>query len=193
MSFLNYSNLIDPILKRLRSFTVDFAEIKKGDRVLDLCCATGDQVFYYARAGSIATGVDSNPNMIKIALRNKEKYKLSSVYFQIADVVDLPFANSVFDIASISLGMHEVKRKVRDKIISEMKRVVKKDGLLIFTDFKTPLSSTKLSFLIKAIEYSAGKENYENFKDYLQQGGLPSLLEKNNLKEIKKLIKIFLQ
>jgi len=187
MWFLNYSNVIDPLLKDLRVFIVKFVEVKAEDRVLDVCCATGDQVFHYARAGAIATGIDSNPRMIEIAVKKQERYRLDNVYFQVADAAKLPFEDSVFDIASISLGLHEVERKVRDKIISEMKRVVKKSGHLIFIDFHFPLPKTYIAYLIKGIEYFAGKRHYKNFRDYLQQGGLPALLKKNNLKKAKRI------
>ncbi len=181
----NYSNVIDPLLKNIRVRIVKFAGIKTGDKVLDVCCATGDQVFHYARAGAIATGIDSNPRMIEIALKSQKRYGLSSASFQIADATNLPFEDSMFDMASISLGLHEVEREVRDKVISEMKRVVKKDGSLIFADFKVPLPSRRSSFLIRTVEYLAGNKHYENFRSYLQEGGLPSLLQRNKLKEEK--------
>jgi ubiquinone/menaquinone biosynthesis C-methylase UbiE len=63
-----------------------------------------------------------------------------------------------------------------------MKRVTKKDGSLIFIDFRVPLPPTIISYLIRAVEYFTGKKHHQNFKDYLLQGGLPILLEKNKLK-----------
>jgi len=185
MWLLNCSNLVDPLLKNLRIFVVKFAEVKTENRILDVCCATGDQVFHYAKIGAIATGIDSNPKMIEIAARKQKSQRIDNVCFQVADATDLPFEDSTFDIASISLALHEIEKGERDKVISEMKRVVKKDGSLVFTDFKAPLPSTKVAFLIMAIEYSAGKKHYENFKNYLQEGGLPILLQKNKLKEEK--------
>ncbi|OIO46700.1 MAG: hypothetical protein AUJ31_01055 [Parcubacteria group bacterium CG1_02_39_15] len=186
MWFLNYSNAIDPLLKNLRVFIVKFAEAKTGDKILDVCCATGDQVFHYAKTGAIATGVDLNPKMIEIAVKKQKSYGLNNVYFQVADAANLPFEDSMFDMVSISLGLHEVEREVRDKIIFEMKRVVKKGGSLIFADFRVPLPQNYISYLIKGVEYFAGRRHYKNFKDYLQQGGLPVLLKKNGLKEVKK-------
>ena len=182
MRFLNYSNLIDPLLKSLRSFTVKFAGIKKGDRILDVGCATGDQVFYYAKAGAFAAGIDLNPHMIEIAGKRKKKEGIDNVDFRVASAFNLPFKDSVFDIASISLAIHEIESGKRDKVVSEMKRVVKKDGHLIFIDFALPLPKNILSFLVRIVEYLAGKNNYKNFKSYFNEGGLPYLLQKNGLK-----------
>ena len=183
MWFLNYSNLIDPLLKDLRIFTVKLAEVKEGEKILDVGCASGDQVFHYAKAGAFATGIDLNDKMIKIALKRKEKEGISNADFRVASTLSLPFENSVFDKASISLVLHEIDSEERNKVISEMKRVVKKDGQLIFIDFSVPLPQSISSYFIRIVEYLAGKNNYKNFKSYFKEKGLSSLLLRNGLKE----------
>jgi len=186
MWFLNYSNIIDPLLKNLRIRTIKFAGIKAGDRVLDVCCGTGDQAFYYAKEGIIAYGIDLDPGMIKIAERNKKKLGLNNVSFQIANAQSLPFEDNFFDCASISFALHEKERGVRDKIVSEMKRVVKKEGNLIFIDFKVPQPKNIYSYFVRAIEHFAGRNHYEYFKNYLEQGGLSEILKKNQVYAEKK-------
>ena len=181
----NYSILIDPLLQSIRIYTPKFSGMKKGDRVLDVCCGTGDQVFYYAKEGIIANGIDLNPKMIKAAEKRKKESGLTNVFFQIADAKKLPFQNNYFDFVSISLALHEKDRYSRNKIISEMKRVVKNKGFLIFIDFQVPLPQNIYSYLVRFIEYFAGKNHYKCFKDYVLQGGLPILLARNKLKEEK--------
>ena len=183
MWLLNYSNLIDPLLKDLRGFTVKFVETREGDKILDVGCATGDQAFHYAKAGAFATGIDLNAEMIEIAEKRKKKEGIGNIDFRVASAFNLPFEDFVFDKASISLALHEIDPGKRNKVISEMKRVVKKDGHLIFIDFSAPLPQNIPSYLVKLVEYLAGKNNYKNFKSYLNEGGLPSLLQKNSLKE----------
>ena len=180
-----YSTLIDPLLKDLRVFTIKSAEIKAGDRVLDICCGTGDQAFYYAKTGAIVAGIDLSSQMIGTALKRQKKQGSGDVYFQAADAANLPFEDSIFDVASISLALHEIESARRDAVISEMKRVVKKDGSLIFIDFQVPLPPTIVSYCIKVLEYFAGKNHHQNFKTYFQGGGLPILLERNKLKQEK--------
>jgi ubiquinone/menaquinone biosynthesis C-methylase UbiE len=186
MWFLNYSNVIDPLLKDLRIRTIKFAGIKTGDRVLDVCCGTGDQALYYAKEGIIAYGIDLDPGMIKTAERNKKELGLNNVSFQIADAQNLPFEDIFFDCVSISFALHEKERRARDKIVSEMKRVVKKGGSLIFIDFKVPQPKNIYSYLIRAIEHFAGRNHYEYFKNYLEQGGLSEILKKNQIYAEKK-------
>lgn len=184
MFFLNYSTLIDPFLRDIRPYTIYFSGMKAGDMVLDVCCGTGDQAFYYAGAGIMATGIDLDPNMLKLA--GKGKRKRDNVSFQRADACYLPFRDNSFDCASISFALHEKERAARDKIISEMKRVVRKGGALIFLDFQVPVPNTIFPRLVKVIEFLAGRNHHRCFRDYLAQGGLGVLLARNQLAEARR-------
>ena len=160
--------------------------MKAGDRVLDVCCGTGDQAFYYAQVGIMAIGIDLDPNMLKLAGKGKRRQALSNVSFQLSDARYLPFKDNYFDYVSISFALHEKERTARDKIISEMRRVVKKEGALIFIDFQVPLPKTLFAHLIKAVEFIAGRNHHRHFKDYIAQGGLDEILKKNQLTEAKR-------
>jgi len=185
MFIFNYSNIIDPLLRGARAFTVKFSGAKREDKILDICCGTGDQLFYFAKlkSGIEAVGIDINPEMIKIAEKRKDSLGVKNISFLVGDAAKLPFEENSFDLALISLGLHEVEEDLRDKIISEMKRVVKENGYLIFIDFKSPFPKTLYSLFVKTVEYFAGKER---FKSYIENGGLPALLEKNKLKPEKR-------
>ena len=183
MLLLNYSTVIDPLLRDVRVYTAEFSGMKAGDRVLDLCCGTGAQTFYYAKRGIIATGIDQNPHMLKLAKKNERKQGLSNVSLQIADAQNLPFKDNFFDCASISFALHENEGTAIDGIIAEMKRVVKKGGGLIFMDFRVPLPKGLYFYFINAIEFMAGRENYRCFKSFIEQGGLDGISKKSHLPE----------
>jgi len=136
--------------------------MKAGDRVLDVCCGTGDQAIHYARKSITATGVDLSPNMIRLAEKKKSKLGLSNVSFQLADALHLPFRDSFFDYASICFGLHEKERTARNIIISE------------------------ITYLSKAIEFIAGGSHFRCFKDYIAQGGMTEILKINQLGEEKR-------
>jgi ubiquinone/menaquinone biosynthesis C-methylase UbiE len=186
MLFFNYSTIIDPMLRDVRMATPKFAGMKVGDKVLDVCCGTGDQCIYYSMDGVVAFGIDLDKGMIRRAENTRKKKKVEEVSFRIADAKNLPFEDNFFDYVSISFALHEKERASRNKIISEMKRVVKRDGRLIFIDFQVPLPGNFYSFWIRCIEYLAGKEHFKYFKDYIKQGGLDNLLNKNQLNEEKR-------
>jgi len=186
MLFFNYSTIIDPFLRDVRLYAINFSGMKAGERVLDVCCGTGDLVFYYAQAGITAIGVDLDPNMLKLARKDKRRKASSHTSFHIADARNLPFKDNCFDSASISFALHEKERAARDSIISEMKRVVRKGGALLFLDFQVPLPRNLFSYLVRVIEFFAGRKHHWYFKDYIAQGGLDVLLARNHLAETKR-------
>ena len=181
MLLINYSTIIDPILKDVRICVAGLSGVKAGDRVLDVCCGTGDQVFHYAQKGAIAIGVDQKPNMIELAEKNRKRQGFNHGTFHLASATELPFRDGYFDCASISLGLHEIERGERYRAVSEMKRVVKKEGVLMFIDFQVPLPKNSISYLIRAVEFLAGRDNHKCFRDYLAQGGLKQILKEAQL------------
>lgn len=180
MLLFNYSTLIDPIFKDVRVCVAGLSGVKAGDRVLDVGCGTGDQVFHYEQKGAIATGIDQNLNMIELAERNRKRQGFNST-FRIASATELPFPDGYFYCASISLALHEMEGDERNRAVSEMKRVVKKKGTLIFIDFKVPLPRNCIAYLIKTVEFIAGRDNRSCFRDYLAHGGLKVILKENQL------------
>jgi ubiquinone/menaquinone biosynthesis C-methylase UbiE len=44
MFMFNYETLVDPLLRDLRKHTPEFAGMRTGDKVIDVCCGTGAQV-----------------------------------------------------------------------------------------------------------------------------------------------------
>ncbi len=177
----SYSTLVDPILKEVRICVAGLSGVKAGDRVLDVCCGTGDQVFHYEQKGAVATGVDQEPGMIELAERNRKRRGFKDSTFRVAGATELPFPDGYFDCASISLALHEIERGERHRAVSEMKRVVKKKGVLMFIDFQVPLPKNSIAYLIRTVEFIAGRDNHKCFRDYLAQGGLNGILKEAQL------------
>ena len=175
------NRVIEPLMRSLKIQTPSLAGMKAGDKALDICCGTGALVIHLAKMNLVACGIDMDPRVIQVAENKRAKMGLENASFQVANALHLPFEDNFFDYASISMTIHESPRAERDTIISEMKRVVKKEGALIFIDYKVPLPKIPSSYTSKIVELVAGKEHNKCFKDYLQQGGLDELLKKNNL------------
>jgi len=179
----NYETLVDPLLRDVRKYTPEFSGMRAGDKAIDVCCGTGAQVLEYGRHGIVATGIDISPSMLRIAARNMRRQKAVNVSFQLANATILPFPDGYFDYASISLGLHDKEKPIRYRIISEMKRVVKPDGALILIDFQVPLPRNVWAVSARAIEFLAGRAHYQDFRDYLANGGLEDILKNHSLRE----------
>lgn len=182
MSLSTYENLVDPVLRSVRQSLSDFSGMKAGSTALDVCCGTGAQVIEYGRRGINAVGIDSNRKMIETALRNKIKLEMEEVSFYLADAAALPFKDSCFDFVSVSFALHDKVPDVRSRVISEMKRVVKAEGALIFMDFRIPLPVNIWGVGANIVECFAGGSHYRGFKHFKASGGLMNVGEFSGLK-----------
>lgn len=101
--------------------------------ILDLCCGTGDITALLKENFSKATvtGIDFSPEMLKVASK-----KHSSINFLKADCNNLPFEDSTFDICTISFGLRNVEDI--EKVLKEIYRVLKPDGIFINLDLGKP-------------------------------------------------------
>ena len=114
------------------------------DKVLDLCTGTATNAI--AISQTIPTteiiGVDLSENMIKVAREKTEKADIKNIKLYEMDATKMSFEAERFDKILISLILHEMDEELRSKILCEAKRVLKKDGRIIITEWER---SKKLS------------------------------------------------
>jgi len=107
---------------------------KKNDKILDACCGSFGRITIPAAKRNLrVTSVDISPTAIKLLKNRLERFKLSKkCILRKADVKKLPFSNNYFDKVFLLNTPHF---QDLDKIIKEISRVTKKNGLL-FINFK---------------------------------------------------------
>lgn len=105
-----------------------------GDHVLDCATGTGDLAIEFKRVvggkGRVL-GTDFCEEMLELAPPKAKKASLD-IDFQIADAMNLQFADKSFDIASIAYGIRNVNDP--EKALSEMARVVKPGGRVMILE-----------------------------------------------------------
>lgn len=146
--------------------------LKPKSLILEGGCGTGQQVFKLNSVGFNTIGVDYAEKTIKTI--KKVKPELDVRY---GDVRELEFENNYFD-AYWSFGVIEHFFNGYDKILSEMQRVIKKNGYLF-------VSFPHMSFLRK---YKAKKGKFPFCENYTQkdfyQFALDEAVVINDLKKI---------
>jgi demethylmenaquinone methyltransferase/2-methoxy-6-polyprenyl-1,4-benzoquinol methylase len=117
---------------------VKLAQIKSGDRALDLCCGTGDISFALARAGAETIGLDFSEQMLEVARTRFEnsKLKTQNLKFLQGDAQQLPFPESFFDAVTMGYGLRNLTSWERG--LDEMFRVAKPGARLVVLDFGKP-------------------------------------------------------
>jgi ubiquinone/menaquinone biosynthesis C-methylase UbiE len=150
-------------------------------RVLDVACGTGYTVCKLHRHGIGIVGVDLSPAMLSVASQ-----KAGGCGFVLGDGTALPFTEKSFDGALISLALHEISPALREKVWSEMKRVVKPEGRLFVLDFaRLPARRSTFSRVVAqailAVEKSTLKfdpDHWHNSIQFQEEGGLTGWLER---------------
>ncbi len=114
------------------------AQIKTGDRALDLCCGTGDISFALAQRGAETTGLDFSPQMLEMAelRQTNRKSQIANLKFLQGDAQQLPFPENSFDIVTVGYGLRNLTSWERG--LDEMSRVAKPGARLIVLDFGKP-------------------------------------------------------
>lgn len=109
--------------------------VRKNERVLDLCCGTGDMTRELARQSpkSEIIGADFSRAMLAVA-RNKDR---DHNYLE-ADALALPFEDAHFDVVTIAFGVRNFEDTPRG--IKEIARVLKPSGRLLVLEFMRPNS-----------------------------------------------------
>lgn len=121
-----------------RKKTVKLSGARKGDNVLDCATGTGDLAISFKKAvGRIGTvlGTDFCKEMMESA-PDKVGEKGLDINFEVADVMNLPFDDNRFDIASIGFGIRNVDDPVQ--ALREMSRVVMPGGYVVVLEFGQP-------------------------------------------------------
>jgi len=110
---------------------VTIADVKKGERALDLAAGTGDIALAVAARGAKTIGLDITHRMLQLAAN-----KGGAVTFITGDMSQLPFASSSFTLVTTGYGLRNVPDLTA--AIDEIARVLEPGGRLLSLDFNKP-------------------------------------------------------
>ena len=118
-----------------KAYTVLVANVKPGQRVLDIAGGTGDLALAFApKVG--ATGQVVHTDINEAMLREGRNRLLDagvSLPTLACDAEHLPFADAYFDLVTVAFGLRNMTHK--DAALVEMSRVLKPGGKLLVLEF----------------------------------------------------------
>jgi demethylmenaquinone methyltransferase/2-methoxy-6-polyprenyl-1,4-benzoquinol methylase len=99
------------------------AVVRPGDRVLDVCCGTGDLAIADSEAGGDVTGLDFSEQMLARARR-----KSDAIEWVRGDATALPFPDDAFDAVTVGFGIRNLDDL--ESGLRELARVLRPGGRL---------------------------------------------------------------
>ncbi len=168
-----YRHILDPLLVSLRSRV--FHAVPEGFSLLEIASGTGDMGFRLAPRVSSYLGVDKSDEMIRGSKGRLSRMKARRhMDFQNGDGSRLPhLEDNSFDMAMISLALHEMPPESRLPVLAEMKRCA---GELLLVDYASPLPPNLKGHILHFAEFLAGGDHYRGFLSYQKRGGLDGLM-----------------
>lgn len=106
----------------LRSFV---SKLNRGDKILDVGCGFGRDVMFFLEQGLDVYGIDLSAKMVEMA----KEYEPQGKYF-IMDVEEMSFEDNFFNGIWCSAVLYHFKKSDLHDVFTEIKRVLKKDGIL---------------------------------------------------------------
>jgi SAM-dependent methyltransferase len=121
-------------LQQAADRAVALAGARPNDRVLDVCCGTGNVALAAARVGANAEGVDLAERLVVVA-----RERVPNASFSVGDATRLPFADATFDIVISVFGVIFAPVQAA----AELVRVARPGGRIVLTVW--PDSATLLN------------------------------------------------
>lgn len=99
--------------------------IPEGGACLDLGCGTGNESIFLAETGRRAYGIDLSERAVEIARETAAKQPSLHVEFRQGSVLELPYADGMFDFAMDRGCFHHINDEQRAAYARGLKRVLK--------------------------------------------------------------------
>jgi 2-polyprenyl-3-methyl-5-hydroxy-6-metoxy-1,4-benzoquinol methylase len=137
--------------------------VRKGGRILDIGCGTGQVANYLAKRGYDVTGIDLSPLFVKEAANSGD------AKFKVMDSTSLKFKDSTFDAVISAETLEHIPNPA--KALSEMTRVLKPRGLIVLrfpnkqSKFKNFVTILTKKPLFKIISPNLAKEVFGEDED----------------------------
>jgi demethylmenaquinone methyltransferase/2-methoxy-6-polyprenyl-1,4-benzoquinol methylase len=118
-----------------KAYTVAVANLRPGDKVLDIAGGTGDLARAFARkVGDSGTVVHTDINYAMLSTGRDRLLNEGLVLpTNVCDAEKLPFKTGQFDLVSVAFGLRNMTHK--EAALSEMCRVLRQGGRLLVLEF----------------------------------------------------------
>ena len=156
-----YDHTGPPFFSYFGERLVQYAELKRGAKVLDVACGRGAVLFPAARAVTSSgrvIGIDLSKKMIEQTQQELKELKMTNAKVQVMDAEQLEFQSSQFDYVLCGLCLFFFPDL--SKALKEFWRVLKPGGYIVASTFKKQKTNAQTKEWGKL---------YKSFKDRIKE------------------------
>jgi ubiquinone/menaquinone biosynthesis C-methylase UbiE len=142
-------------------------------KILEIGAGVGSATLDFAKSFNFEryTVVDISQEYLSVA---KKRFSNLNMEFVHSSAENLPFQNEEFDLVFSVFLFHELPRSIRQKVIAESARVLKKSGMFAFAD---SIQLNDEPVLNKVLDNFPRDYHEPFYKDYTQWNAKESLLQ----------------
>ena len=161
----------DPALIRFVAKNYYKVKPRSDVKILDLGCGTGANLWYLAKEGFTAYGIDGSISGIRRAQEKLDREN-AKADIQLGDFIHLPYDNEFFDAVIDVASIQHNDDDAINKIIAEIHRVLRKGGKYFGMLIESDENLSDNRFFTYYFDKKAVKANFSQFKstiiDYMQ-------------------------
>lgn len=166
--------------RTLKEGLIEQAELREGQRVLDLGAGTGTlAIMARRRAACEVVGIDADPGILEIARRKADAAGIE-VRFDEGTATGLPYEDASFDRVISTLFFHHLTSADKRKTLREVVRILRPGGELHLADYSLPADPLQAALSWPVRFFDGVDRTRENFA-----GELPALIAEAGLTNVR--------
>lgn len=160
----------------IRKKTVALAEVKPGEKALDVGCGTGSLAIAMRKkmgpAGEVH-GIDAAPEMVQVAKAKAAKQGVDA-RFQVGLIERLPFEDGYFGLVTSTLMLHHLPGDLKRQGLAEIRRVLRPGGRLLVVDIRSD-APTVVGRILRLFGHGEHIATGQELKEALSAAGFEQL------------------
>jgi ubiquinone/menaquinone biosynthesis C-methylase UbiE len=166
--------------KKVKNRTVELAQLKSDDNVLDFGCGTGTllQLLREKYPDAECSGVDNDPRMLQVA--EEKLWGIPKVQLVEYAGYSLPFTDNSFNAVVSTWVFHHLTNEQKTQAFTEIYRVLKPHGKFVVADWGKPQNGLMkfLFFILQIVDnFETTQVNFE--------GRLPEFIQAANFRNVE--------
>ncbi len=125
--------------------------IAQDSKILDIGCGAGEDLIFLSKISNDLYGIDNNPEAIKLCKNLIKKHHIDSVKISLEDAEKTQFKDNYFDIILCMGNTFGNFGEEREKILEEIKRILKNSGSLIISCYNENALESRMELYDKVL------------------------------------------